>query len=346
MRRMYAVGAVALLATGAALAQNIISAHSGVVQYVEGRVLLNNKPVVEKFGQFPEIKEGQVFATEDGRAEILLTPGVFLRVPENSSVRMIDRSLTNTRVEVLSGAALVECAEILKDDAVSLVYKGWTVALEKKGLYRLDTDPARLRVFEGEAGVAGDGHATLVKRSRELYFGPLLADQRFNSKETDELYSWSARRAESLSMASISAAKSLRDDGSSWGVSGWDWNPWFGMFTFVPYRGIYNSPFGYSFWSPLQVGYFYQPGYYYGGGGYNTRTAPTTSAVNWSPHYDSNLGYNTASRATFAQPSVGMQSSGSSSMSGMSGRGGMSSAGTGGGASSGRGASNGGGRGR
>src|SRR5207253_6033346 len=38
-------------------------------------------------------------------------------------------------------------------------------------------------------------------------------------------------------------------------------------YTWVPYRGIGYSPFGYSFWSPYTV-YYYQPTYYGGGGNY------------------------------------------------------------------------------
>jgi len=67
---------------------------------VEGRAYLGDKPVEPKLGQFPDIKENQEFRTEDGRAEILLTPGVFLRLGENSSVRMLSTRLTDTRVEV------------------------------------------------------------------------------------------------------------------------------------------------------------------------------------------------------------------------------------------------------
>jgi len=97
-----------VLSAGSALAQYVISTHSGVIQYVEGRAYLGDKPVEPKFGQFPDIKENQEFRTEEGRAEVLLTPGVFLRMGENSAIRMLSTHLTDTRVEVLSGSAVVE----------------------------------------------------------------------------------------------------------------------------------------------------------------------------------------------------------------------------------------------
>src|SRR5713226_3930888 len=82
-----------------AFAQTVISAHSGLIHYVEGRVLLDGKPVEVKITSFPEIKEGKEFRTEDGRAEVLLNPGVFLRMGENSAIRMVSNKLSDSRVE-------------------------------------------------------------------------------------------------------------------------------------------------------------------------------------------------------------------------------------------------------
>ena len=152
-----------VLVAGSACAQYVISTHSGVVQYVEGRAFLGDKPVEPKFGQFPDIKENQEFRTEDGRAEILLTPGVFLRLGENSSIRMLSTRLVDTRVEVLSGSA--DHREQLKSPRT--MPSSWStrkirIRLQKQGLYRLDTEPARFQVFEGEAVVTDpSGQLTL-----------------------------------------------------------------------------------------------------------------------------------------------------------------------------------------
>src|SRR2546429_3861810 len=48
---------------------------------------------------FPDVKENWQLRTEEGRAEVLLTPGVFLRVSENSAIRMIANRLIDTRVD-------------------------------------------------------------------------------------------------------------------------------------------------------------------------------------------------------------------------------------------------------
>ena len=41
-----------------------------------------------------------------------------------------------------------------------------------------------------------------------------------------------------------------------------NWDPWFGVWTFLPGDGIFYSPFGWGFYSPLVV---YRSAFYYGG---------------------------------------------------------------------------------
>src|SRR5579872_5458440 len=123
MKFSLAAFACGVLAASSAFGQSIISAHSGVVQYIEGNASLDGAPVELKFGHYPEIKQDQEFRTEEGRAEILLTPGVFLRLGENSGIRMLSNGLADTRVEVLQGSAIVECEQLPRDNAITLVYK-------------------------------------------------------------------------------------------------------------------------------------------------------------------------------------------------------------------------------
>src|SRR6202023_2900303 len=120
----------------AAFAQTVISAHSGLIHYVEGRVLLDGKPVEVKIANFPEVKPDMELRTEDGRAEVLLNPGVFLRLAENSAIRMVANKLTDTKVEFLSGSAMIESTRELsqKENFVSIIYKGSTAHLRKSGI--------------------------------------------------------------------------------------------------------------------------------------------------------------------------------------------------------------------
>jgi hypothetical protein len=297
---MRAVGRLALcvlaLAAGSitALAQSAISARSGMIHYVEGQVYLDGEAVENQLGHFPEVKENGQLRTAEGRAEVLLTPGVFFRLGENSSFRMITNRLIDTRLEFLSGTAIVEAADIPKDNSVTVVYQEATIHIEKKGIYRFDSTPAQLRVFDGLAEVTQGDKTVDVKEGHEIALDT-LAVSRFDKNDTDALNRWSERRAEYVAMANVSAANSLRtsDYGAGGYVNGgWYWNPFFGMYTFVPgLLGSWYSPYGYRFWSPYDVymaylpGYYYYPGYYaptyagaYNSGGARTVPAPGRSS--------------------------------------------------------------------
>ncbi len=269
------ISALALSSVGAS-AQSVISARSGLIHYSEGRVYLQEKPVENHLGTFPEVKENQVLRTDKGRAEVLLNPGVFLRIGEDSSFKMITNRLIDTRLEVLSGTAIVEADELAKDNAVTVVYKDASIRVAKKGLYRVDTSPEELRVYDGEAVVQAAGRNIQVKEGRLLTLNGEYALDKFDKTTGDALNRWSRRRGEYLSMANVSAARSLLDSGMAWNSSGWYWNPFYGAYTFVPLRGSFYSPYGFQFWSPLTVyGAYYAPRYYAGnrGGGFSQPAA-------------------------------------------------------------------------
>src|SRR5687767_14648092 len=103
---------LAVVLAASAIAQNVISARSGMIHYTEGTVTLAGKPVTTTIAEFPEIKVGEELRTELGRAEVLLSPGVFLRVAENSAVRMVNNRLEDTKVELIAGSALLEVGEL------------------------------------------------------------------------------------------------------------------------------------------------------------------------------------------------------------------------------------------
>lgn len=263
-----------------ARAQSIISARSGMVHYVDGDVYVADQKIEPKFGNFPEVKENSVLRTELGRAEVLLNPGVFLRVAENSSFRMITSRLIDTRLDILTGSAEVEAAEVTKDTGLTLVCKDATVMIRKAGVYRFDMNPARLRVYSGEAMVQLNGSNIEVGGGKTVAFEGESAGAvtKFDKEDLDALSRWGRRRGEAVAMANVSAAKSIKDSGYSLTSGLWQFNPYLGLMTYIPARGMLMSPYGYSFWSPVTVGrIFYQP--------------PPQSAFNRGWDAGSNMGY-------------------------------------------------------
>jgi len=268
-----ALGVLALSAGSiAALAQSaVISARSGLIHYVEGEVYVAGQPVETKFGVFPEVKENQQLKTEDGRAEVLLTPGVFLRVGENSSVRMITNRLIDTRLEFQSGSAVVEAEDIGKDNSVTVAYKDATVHPAKKGIYRFDAAAGELRVYDGLAEVTS-GDQTVEVREGHVIALDTLAVHKFDKTTSDALNRWSERRAEYVSVANVGAANSLSHSmfggsgliGGGMFSGGWAWNPYFGMYSYVPggMGGMAYSPYGCPMFSPFDVFMAFGPGFY------------------------------------------------------------------------------------
>ncbi len=219
---------------------------------------------------------------------------MFLRLGENSAFKMISNKLSNTRLEIQSGAAMIQVGELLADNSITVSFHGADVSLGKSGLYRFDsdTDPAKLRVYDGEASVVSpSSDPVTVHKGHEITFGAAkLEAKSFDTKATDEFYRWNARRDEYIAQANIVAAKTARDSGTGTGfassggygnglgmgggMGSWAFNPWLGMFTYLPMSGTYFSPFGFGYFSPYEVGYLYGPysPYYFGNGYPNSGT--------------------------------------------------------------------------
>jgi hypothetical protein len=251
----------------------------GSLNYVEGQVSMGTKALDSKSIGSAELQTGQTLTTEQGKAEVLLTPGVFLRVGKNSSVKMISSSITDTEVAVGKGHAMIEVAEVHPENDLRINEDGATIRLLKTGLYDFDLRQNQLRVFDGKAVVEDGGRSVTVKSGRELN---LAADSslkrlKFDKKSYEEgdLYRWSSLRSAYLAEANVDAASSYSSAGwGPWGWTGWDWDPWFDAYTFIPGDGIWYSPFGWGFYSPWWVfdapffGYGLGYGYGYGGGRY------------------------------------------------------------------------------
>ncbi len=301
---------LALALTGAASVwgQNAISAHSGMIHYVEGRVLLDGQPVEPKATEFPEVKNDQTLATEEGRAEVLLTPGVFLRLSEDSSFRMVSNRLSDTSFQVVSGEALIEVMELLKDNVITVQFKGATASLARRGLYRFDADRGTLRVYEGETSVTSGEQSIVARRGKEVAVGDALQATNFDPKDTDPFYRWAERRSEYISTANVSAARQAGSLGLLASSGSWAYNPYYGMFTYLPGSGYGYSPFGWAYYSPLTVGNYYNyyygnyGGYYSGVGAGGTRVGTTAGSSLAAP---TQRGVDTASAASLASGGSG-----------------------------------------
>ena len=131
---MFCLVSAATFLCSPANAQSVISTRSGVVHYFEGAVYLGGQPLQYRSGKFPTVPNGAELRTEQGCAEVLLTPGVFVRIGEQSAIRMVDNELLHTRVELLAGSAVVDSAEPNSSTSVTLTYKNWSVRFLERGI--------------------------------------------------------------------------------------------------------------------------------------------------------------------------------------------------------------------
>jgi len=321
--------ALAFAAVPGLWAQNVISAKSGLIHLAEGDVTLQGQKVKPKNGEFPIVAQGETLATGDARAEVLLNPGVFLRLGENSSFKMVSNHLTDTRVEILTGSAIVEVDELLKGNSVMLLYHDAKITPLKHGLYRLDAAQNRFRVFEGEAQVIQGDQTAQVKGGHQIEFGAVFLAGKFNRKVGDTLDTWAAARSQRIAQANYTSANMVSRGGtSSYTNSNWVWNPYFGLFTYLPATGYGYNPYGWMIYSPRTVVYYntYQPGYgaYSASNGSIDNGSFSRGSVVSSPSQSmgsvsSNPGL-VAAPAPSAAPSVGVGRAGVSSGGGGRGR--------------------------
>jgi hypothetical protein len=244
--------------------------------------------------QFTDLKSKDVLTTGDGRAEVLLTPGAFLRMTDLSGIRMVSTRLSDVRMEMLKGEAVVEVAELLTDNSITMNVGTASFELRKGGIYSFNAEPGRMRVYQGEAIAAAGDKTAIVKAGHEFSCnGSAWVLGHFDTKETDALYRWSERRSGDIAVANVSAARQAGTSYGSYsglmnagmygsGIYGygmygsggsWMFNPYYGMYTFMPFYGTAFSPFGYAYYTPITV----VPVYAYApvqGGAPGTRTGP------------------------------------------------------------------------
>ena len=198
------------LAGLACFGQTVISARAGLICYTEGRVLLNELAVRLAPGRFPQMRTEDVFRSTRGRGEILLNPEAFLRIRDDSAVRLLSNSLTQPRFEVLSGAVILEVEDLQNATFVTAVWRGVTVSAAKKGVFRLDTNPAALRVFEGEALVVSEGRSIKVGKGKVLPFGGAWTCAKFDVRQVDSFDRWNGRRTVIVTRANARGGRSAR----------------------------------------------------------------------------------------------------------------------------------------
>jgi hypothetical protein len=266
LRTMGAIAALAVLVS-AGQAQDRekfgISARAGGVNAVSGRVMVTRtgqsaQPLTSR----DDLVSGDVVTTGAGsQAEILLNPGSYLRIAENSEFVLVDNSLNNLVLKLIKGNAIIEAAG--GDEAnlrINVEANQQKLMIIRGGIYRINVQPnsAELLVRKGRVLPTG---GELVKGGTKVMYatsGPLTA--KLTKQDQDDFDLWSKKRAETLARANQKMSNRAMN-GYLASMSPFDWafsaaNPW-GLWTFSSFSNCFTFlPFHYGWSSPY--------GHYYG----------------------------------------------------------------------------------
>ena len=215
------IGAFTSLAAG----QYLISVHAGTIHFVMGGVFLDDMPLQPRPLTFPSLMNQQVLRTERGRVEVLLAPGVFLRMAQQGALRMLDNRVESAVAEIQKGQALIEVIQLVKTGDVQIQCGDARTRLKAKGLYLFDADETNLRVFAGEAEVVTPENSVKAGKGKSVSLEHSAGISSFQRKTDDTLYKWSARRSFNLFMAGLASGTGKNDMNWVYTTLGYFWNP-------------------------------------------------------------------------------------------------------------------------
>jgi hypothetical protein len=258
MSRHWLLRPVALLAITGASAM-LLSAQQttyrtalpGTVNYIEGQASIDGTPLSTKQNGNTQVQPNQSLATSNGKAEMLLSPGVFVRLGDNSEVRLVSNGIVNPTIEVTRGEVMVEVDSKPHDGQLTVLEHGARASILKTGLYRFDMDQNRIAVLDGKVKVLENDKTKEFGRKHELLLNdPKMKTTGFDVKARDGLYTWSSVRSSYLAQANQMTAQNAYSGNGPWWGTGWYWNPYFSAWSWMPGDGWFYSPFGYPFYSP------------------------------------------------------------------------------------------------
>lgn len=280
----------------------VISAKAGGINAITGGASVTSRGGDADWQQLmitDDLNSGDRVRTDaDGRVEILLNPGAYLRLGGNSEVELLDNSLANLELKLLRGTAIVEAtgADGLELN-IGISTPHTRLAIVRQGLYRLNVvpqDATELIVRKGRV-ILSDTHTKVTGGNKVVFSATNVIVAKLTSEEKkkkDEVEFWSKQRAQTLAEANrkitnrvLTAAFGFTDpwfDNRALGL--WLFNPRIGCYTFLPFYPGWGSPYGSSYSTALWFPYLRPPGNPYPQGGTSGGYVPATGSANGGQH--------------------------------------------------------------
>jgi hypothetical protein len=268
---MFFVTALVLAFPLIAFAQNrekfVISAKAGGVNAVTGRasMLPHGNGEWQQLTIKEDLEAGDLVKTGvDGRVEMLLNPGSYLRVGENSEFELSDNSLENLELRLIKGTAIVEVTGADDEELfIGITTPHTRMSIVRRGLYRVSVvpgDTTELIVRKGR--VMLEGSHTKVNGGNKVVFSSnsfsVAKLENAEKKNMDALDGWSKDRAQTLAKVNnrindrtlTALSSSFNDDWFSHSffrqrrLGFWLYSSGSSCYTFIPYYRRYGSPYG------------------------------------------------------------------------------------------------------
>ena len=195
----------------------VISAKAGGVNAVTGRASMRSHGNTEwqQLTIKEDLEAGDVVKTgSDGRVEMLLNPGSYLRVGENSEFELSDNSLENLEVRLSRGTAIVEVTGDDDDDLlIGITTPHTRMSIIRRGLYRVSVVPGdNTELIVRKGRVMLEGSHTKVKGGDKVVFSGTstsVAKLKSADKQTQSLDAWSKDRSETIAKENSRLANGL-----------------------------------------------------------------------------------------------------------------------------------------
>jgi hypothetical protein len=260
----------------------VISAKAGGINAITGQASIYSRGVADwqQLMITDDLNAGdRVRTAYDGRVEILLNPGSYLRVGSNSEVELSNNALDNLEVRLIRGMAIVEATGADGIDLnISISTPHTKLAIVRQGLYRLNVvpgDATELIVRKGRV-ILSDSHTKVKGGNKVVFSGTAVSVAKLTREEkklAEDVDVWSKQRAETLAKANRritnamfqSAFASYRyfDPWSRSSFGMWFYHQGANCYTFLPFRFGWTSPYGNSYSNIFYGGgYGYAPTYY------------------------------------------------------------------------------------
>jgi hypothetical protein len=200
--------------------------------------------------------------TGNSRAELLLSPGTYLRVAEDSEIEVMGTTYRDMRFRVVRGTVIIESASFNpKIHSLTLSTPSGELRMGTRGLYRLDVvsgQESAVSIYKGRVLWTGaQGRRAQLKSGRRWLLGnssPSLKPRSVSldkNHRKDPLNLWSKRRARQLVQVNAGLSLASRDSAyPGFGYQnrgGWVLSSKSQWFTYVPFDASPRSPYGFHY---------------------------------------------------------------------------------------------------